>query len=111
MFRIYESIIMDNTKLQQLERRVEELEKQLKKFEFSDSIPENFARALAGRGFIQTGEIGQPPYTDWIDNAGFAYEPELGVYVQAAASQYLQVKGISQKDYFIPLLSLDESDI
>lgn len=94
---------------QQLLRRIEKLEKEIQGLKQSSTIPYEIERALSARGFVLTEQPDQPPYTDWIDNPGFAYEPELGVYVQTAATQYLKYKGQGGRDYFIPLLGLDET--
>ena len=96
-------------KYQQLENRIKELEKQMKDFQQSSSIPLNMIKSLEERGFVLSSEKGTPEGA-WYDNAGFTYEPVAGVYVQTAANIYLKIQGKGNiPTYYIPLLSWNEA--
>ena len=102
---------MDNTKIQQLEKRVAELEQQFKLLTYSDTLPDNFIRSLVGRGFIKTGMADVPPYEEWYLNSGFGFNIGGDDYAQAMARWYYKIPGRgNMPDLFIPLMQLKETE-
>lgn len=93
-----------------LEKRIEELEKIVKGLQNSSTIPFSVERSLMGRGFINTGAMGEPP-SGWETNTGFRLDLAAigGPIVQAPALVYLRIKGSSPgESWFIPLYNFDE---
>lgn len=101
---------MDNetkNKIDNLERQVKALEKEMQSLKDSSTIPYELKRSFAGAGFLITPPPDVPPYTDWYLNNGFGYNLGGDDYVQAMARSYLKVTDGS-RDLFIPLLQLKE---
>ena len=92
-------------KYEQLNRRIEELEKKLVSLETSSGVPDSFVRALVGRGFIKTGAMGKPP-GDWDLNEGFIVATSPNA--QAPATQYLRIIDGNGINWFIALYNFSE---
>jgi uncharacterized protein YciU (UPF0263 family) len=91
----------------QLENKIVELEKQINSLKNASSIPYTIDNAFGGRGFIKTGEMGQPS-EDWYTNIGFIVDPASVSEVQAPATQYLRIQSPNGKNWFIALYNFSE---
>jgi hypothetical protein len=95
---------MDNLKLQQLERKIIEMQKEIDSLKQSSTIPDSIIKSFEGVGFFKTLPMEQPPY-DWYDNAGFIATTEAA----ALATRFLRVEGKgSTPTYWIPLYTFNE---
>ncbi len=88
-------------KIQQLENRITELEKQIQLLQNSNTIPTNIDKSFMGRGFLKTTKPEIPDGSD--TNAGFV----VGINA-AIPFTYLRVLNIEGQNFWVPLYTYIE---